>query len=114
MADIVSQRATARETEKVNGEGASDKSGERTETKYQSPISILRHYLTNLTPERLDHLAQLDLVAMRAKIILEFMQEKGIENINEGIRFFTAFERKRLVQLGFLVSPDLKDIRRSF
>jgi hypothetical protein len=72
--------------------------------KPPASISVIRHYLTHLSPETLDAQAFTDELAMRAKIIAEYMQQHAITDINRGIRAFTAFERERLQRLGLLVA----------
>lgn len=81
--------------------------------KQKSPITILRDYLTSLTPEIIERLSHIDEHAMRAKIVTEYMQENAIEDINEGIRSFTAFERHRLQQLGMIGKRDLRAIKNA-
>lgn len=72
-----------------------------------SAIRTIRLYLTTLSPDALEAEATHDELAMRAKIILEFMALHAIADVNHGIRAFTAFERDRLHRLG-LVLPKMR------
>ncbi|MBI1745457.1 MAG: hypothetical protein HYR55_02590 [Acidobacteria bacterium] len=81
--------------------------------RQRSPITILRDYLTSLTPEIIDRLSHMDELAMRAKIIAEYMQENSINDVNKGIRNFTAFERHRLLELGMIDNRGLRAIKLS-
>ena len=69
-----------------------------------SPIRTIRLYLTTLSPIALDVEAAHNELAMRAKIILEYMVQHSINDISHGIRAFTAFERDRLHRLGMIVT----------
>jgi len=77
----------------------------------QSSIRIIRHYLTALSPAALDAEAISNELAMRAKIILEYMILHSIGDVNHGIRQFTAFERERLHRLG-MISPIKRRVLR--
>lgn len=111
MGKTSGQRAMSPEISKSRPDQTATQPATQSDHKYHSPITILRNYLTQFSPDRIDCLAQMDLIAMRAKIVLEHMQENGIKDINEGIRSFTAFERKRLTRLGFLIPRDLKRMK---
>jgi hypothetical protein len=50
----------------------------------------------------------MDEVAMRAKIIMEYMHEREIQDVNQGIRSFTAFERELLLSLVIALSGGLR------
>jgi hypothetical protein len=49
----------------------------------------------------LEHLEPTETV-YKAMIIREFMKEKGIPDIAQGIREFFAFQRERLQQMGWI------------
>jgi hypothetical protein len=71
----------------------------------RAPIAVIRHYLTHWEIEALCAQALTDELAMRATIIAEYMQEHAIQDVNQGIRAFTAFERERLQRLGLVAGP---------
>ena len=45
-------------------------------------------------------------IVYKALIIREFMKERGIEDVRQGIREFYSFERNRLQRLGFIPSSE--------
>jgi hypothetical protein len=45
-------------------------------------------------------------IVYKALIIREFMKERGIENVRQGIREFYTYERNRLQKLGFIPSSE--------
>ena len=45
-------------------------------------------------------------IVYKALIIREFMKERGIEDVRQGIREFYSFERNRLQKLGFIPSSE--------
>ena len=45
-------------------------------------------------------------IVYKALIIREFMKERGIEDVRQGIREFYSYERNRLQKLGFIPSSE--------
>jgi len=45
-------------------------------------------------------------IVYKALIIREFMKERGIEDVRQGIREFYTYERNRLQKLGFIPSSE--------
>lgn len=45
-------------------------------------------------------------IVYKALIIREFMKERSIEDVRQGIREFYSYERNRLQKLGFIASSE--------
>ena len=45
-------------------------------------------------------------IVYKALIIREFMKERGIEDVRQGIREFYSYERNRLQKLGFIPASE--------